>query len=275
MFCDCTGTILDSYMTHHDQISGTSDLSESQNQWLDVYKAIADNAPVPVMRPPKYSWCHPSDVVLRKKMFALLVHPWFDNTMLFAIIVNVVVMAIPYYQMPSSQERALGVVSYVLTFVFLIELIVKLLAFGWTQYVSSWWNIFDACVVPIGIVEFIVAESGGHFPVNIVILRMFRILRVLRVGRGFQDIIKFIRTLLFALPEAIKVFLLLLVIYFLYAILGMWMFGRINHLNPAKLNDHINFRTFYYAIMAVGRTMTGPGWNLVRNCLFTYPDHFN
>jgi hypothetical protein len=46
------------------------------------------------MHPPKYSWCHHYDLIVRKKMFALLTHPWFDNTMLLAIIVNVIVMAV-------------------------------------------------------------------------------------------------------------------------------------------------------------------------------------
>lgn len=63
----------------------------------------------------------------------------------------------------------------VFTFVFYLEMVLKLIAFGPRGYVKSRWNIFDGFIVIISIVDLILELSKIGNGAGLSVLRTFRL----------------------------------------------------------------------------------------------------
>ena len=100
--------------------------------------------------------------------------------------------------------------------VFVLEILIKLLAFG-PRFFRSGWNLFDFFVVGIALVP----ASG---PLEI--LRALRILRVLRLLSQVPRLRQIIESLLRALPGMGWTAALLLLIFYIFAVMGTMLFGQ-------------------------------------------------
>jgi len=56
----------------------------------------------------------------------------------------------------------MGVANSVFTWLFAGELVIKLAALGFVEYVSEGWNVFDALVVLISLLEVALGSIGGN-----------------------------------------------------------------------------------------------------------------
>ena len=98
-------------------------------------------------------------------------------------------------------------------------------------------------------------------------MRSFRVIRALRRA---ASITRLLDTLISALPAVSNVFLLLALTIYIYALLGMSLFGELEfESGPYKaLNAHANFRTFHVAFLTLFRFSTGESWNaLMHDCM--------
>ena len=100
--------------------------------------------------------------------------------------------------------------------VFVLEILIKLVAFG-PRFFRSGWNLFDFFVVGIALVP----ASG---PLEI--LRALRILRVLRLLSQVPRLRQIIESLLRALPGMGWTAALLLLIFYIFAVMGTMLFGQ-------------------------------------------------
>ena len=88
--------------------------------------------------------------------------------------------------------------------------------------------MLDGTIVTLSIVEMLLTwlVAGGGFNLSFLrILRMLRVLRVLRLVKGSPGLQRLFRTLLFSLPSLFNVGGLLALAFFIYAVLGMNLFG--------------------------------------------------
>lgn len=92
-----------------------------------------------------------------------------------------------------------------------------------------------------------------------------RIMRVLRVSRLFKLLNKYkglqalIQTIMFSLPSMMNAFALLCLVYFIFAILGVFFFKGI--VSGVMLDPvYMNFNDFHHAIIILLRTCTGEDW---------------
>jgi hypothetical protein len=89
---------------------------------------------------------------------------------------------------------ALEFVNTVLSYIFIVEMIIKLLGLGIRDYCSDNFNIFDGTVVIISVIEMIVSAfvPGGMGGGAISSLRAVRLLRVFKLARSwtsFRDLL--------------------------------------------------------------------------------------
>ncbi|AJD49861.1 transporter, cation channel family protein [Isoalcanivorax pacificus W11-5] len=99
--------------------------------------------------------------------------------------------------------------------VFVAELVIKLVAFG-PRFFRSGWNVFDFLIVGIALVP----ASG---PLQI--LRSLRILRVLRLLSTVQRLRMLVDSLLQALPGIGWTAALLLMMFYVFGVMGTELFG--------------------------------------------------
>lgn len=110
-----------------------------------------------------------------------------DNFLTLCVIANTIVLALDGSFDDQESLDTLNTLNTMFTYIFIVEMALKLIAFGVLGYVRDKMNIFDGCIVILSIIEMTVL-SGGNKAVSafraVRIFRTFRVLRVTRLLRG-------------------------------------------------------------------------------------------
>jgi hypothetical protein len=150
--------------------------------------------------------------------------------------------------------------NYIFTGVFTVEAIIKIIGLGFKLYFKDKWNLFDFVIVVgsyIGlIIEFSTSISVG---LQTTILRAFRISRMLRLVKRAKSLKIIFETFIITIPALANVGGLLLLLLYLYSIIGVSLFAPVKL--QSSLNSHANFKSFYLSFTTLFRTSTGEGWN--------------
>ena len=101
------------------------------------------------------------------------------------------------------------------------------------------------------------AGSGGVASV----LRILRIARVFRLVRNLKGLRMLLNTLIMSLPGLLNIGALLFLLCFVYAILGMNLFGKVKF--GENLNADANFTNFGNSLLVLLRMVTGEAWNAI------------
>jgi len=144
--------------------------------------------------------------------------------------------------------------------VFTVEAIIKITGLGWVQYIRNSWNKFDFFIVIVGIVSLF--ELSGDASFNV--LRLFRIGRVLRLINKAKTLRTHFLTLMYSIPSLWNIGLLILVIFFVYAVVGMHLFGDVDKTDNWEFgDDEANFQDFQKSMITLFRVSSGDGWSSV------------
>uniref|UniRef100_A0A674KAC0 Voltage-dependent N-type calcium channel subunit alpha n=1 Tax=Terrapene triunguis TaxID=2587831 RepID=A0A674KAC0_9SAUR len=201
------------------------------------------------------------------KMWKFVVSPPFEYFIMVMIALNTIVLMMKFYGAPAAYEEMLKCLNIVFTSMFSMECVLKIIAFGVLNYFRDAWNVFDFVTVLGSITDILVTEIADNF-INLSFLRLFRAARLIKLLRqGYT-----IRILLWTFVQSFKalpyVCLLIAMLFFIYAIIGMQVFGNIALDDDTSINRHNNFRTFLQALMLLFRSATGEAWHeIMLSCL--------
>lgn len=101
------------------------------------------------------------------------------------------------------------------------------------------------------------------------VIRVFRVGRLLRFFEKAKGIQRLVFSLVVSLPALFNVGAILLLIVFIYAIIGMSFFAHVK--KTGALNEVVNFETFLNSMLLIFRLMTAAGWNDVLEPLMSKP----
>uniref|UniRef100_A0A3B3VDL6 Calcium voltage-gated channel subunit alpha1 E n=1 Tax=Poecilia latipinna TaxID=48699 RepID=A0A3B3VDL6_9TELE len=197
------------------------------------------------------------------RLWHFVASPSFEYTVLVMIALNTVVLMMKYHSAPTAYDAVLKHLNTAFTVLFSMECILKIMAFGFVNYFRDTWNIFDFITVLGSITEIISVNT-----INMSFLKLFRTARLIKLLRqGYT-----IRILLWTFVQSFKalpyVCLLIAMLFFIYAIIGMQVFGNIKLNDESHINQHNNFKTFFSALMLLFRSATGESWQeIMLSCL--------
>uniref|UniRef100_A0A8C2SZ64 Calcium voltage-gated channel subunit alpha1 H n=1 Tax=Coturnix japonica TaxID=93934 RepID=A0A8C2SZ64_COTJA len=205
----------------------------------------------------------------RKYIHTLCTSHYLDLFITFIIGVNVITMSMEHYNQPKSLDEALKYCNYVFTIVFVFEAVLKLVAFGFRRFFKDRWNQLDLAIVLLSIVGITLEEieMNAALPINPTIIRIMRVLRIARVlkllkmATGMRALLD---TVVQALPQVGNLGLLFMLLFFIYAALGVELFGKLDcsEENPCEgLSRHATFTNFGMAFLTLFRVSTGDNWN--------------
>ncbi|XP_023315824.1 voltage-dependent T-type calcium channel subunit alpha-1G isoform X4 [Trichogramma pretiosum] len=193
---------------------------------------------------------------------------YFDLAIAAVIGLNVVTMALEFYMMPKALTYALKIFNYFFTAVFILESAMKLLALGLHLYLKDKWNQLDIGIVILSVVGIVLEEVESKIiPINPTIIRVMRVLRIARVlkllkmAKGIRALLD---TVMQALPQVGNLGLLFFLLFFIFAALGVELFGRLECSDeyPCQgLGEHAHFSNFGMAFLTLFRVATGDNWN--------------
>ena len=153
--------------------------------------------------------------------------------------INTIALASEYHGMDSSTATFLEVVNFVLTVAFFFEMVLKVSVLGPREYCGDAFNLFDAVIVLLSLVElawsrpgFISGEAatGGG---AISALRSFRLFRIFKLARSWPAMRKLLALLVKTMFDISYFMVLLVLIIYIFALLGMQMFA-----NQYAFDDH-------------------------------------
>uniref|UniRef100_A0A8B9ZZ29 Voltage-dependent T-type calcium channel subunit alpha-1H n=1 Tax=Anas zonorhyncha TaxID=75864 RepID=A0A8B9ZZ29_9AVES len=199
----------------------------------------------------------------RKYIHSLCTSHYLDLFITFIIGVNVITMSMEHYNQPKSLDEALKYCNYVFTIVFVFEAVLKLVAFGFRRFFKDRWNQLDLAIVLLSIVGITLEEieMNAALPINPTIIR---IMRVLRIARGTACSIGLQPSLQTRQETVGNLGLLFMLLFFIYAALGVELFGKLDcsEENPCEgLSRHATFTNFGMAFLTLFRVSTGDNWN--------------
>uniref|UniRef100_A0A8C8A295 Voltage-dependent L-type calcium channel subunit alpha n=1 Tax=Oryzias sinensis TaxID=183150 RepID=A0A8C8A295_9TELE len=187
----------------------------------------------------------------------------FEYVMFVLIILNTLCLAIQHYGQSHLFNYAMDILNMVFTGVFTVEMILKLIAFKPRNYFADAWNTFDALIVVGSVVDIAITEINNtedSARISITFFRLFRVMRLVKLlsrGEG-------IRTLLWTFIKSFQalpyVALLIAMLFFIYAVIGMQVFGKIAMVDGTQINRNNNFQTFPQAVLMLFRCATGEAW---------------
>lgn len=161
-------------------------------------------------------------VLLKYIMNSMIV----DNMMTCLVLGNTVVLGLGYYNAPAEVEDFCTSANVFFTIVFAIEMALNITAKGPGKWLADKMNWMDGFIVFLSLAELLFL-SGSNLGAlrSLRIMRVFRILRVARLLRGLKMMGLLIRVIANAAESFMYLGMLLFLFVFIYALLGMQLFG--------------------------------------------------
>jgi len=173
----------------------------------------------------------------------------FNRWILALILLSGILVGIETYPPFSHETRAGEVVLFiqnVILWIFVVEIVFRIGACGskpWRYFLNPW-NIFDFVIVAVCFLPF-----DAQFAM---VLRMARLLRAVRLLTVLPKLQILVNALIKSIPSLGYIGILLLLHFYIYAVMGTFLFSH---------NDPIRFGKLQTSMMTLFEVLTLEGWN--------------
>ncbi|NWU90486.1 SCN5A protein, partial [Upupa epops] len=245
------GVVISNFNQQRRKISGKElFLTEEQKKYYNALKKLGSKKPKkPIPRPLN---------MFQGFLFDVVSHKAFDVTIVTFICLNMVVMMAENDD--QEVKMVLTKINYFFVALFTAECVIKIIALRHYFFISGW-NLFDLAVVVLSLVSVGLSEGFESFfsPTLLRIFRLSRIGRILRLIRKARGIRTLLFALLMSLPALFNIGLLLFLVMFIYAIVGMTNFACLGW--EGGIDNIFNFQTFDSSILCLFQITTSAGWD--------------
>jgi hypothetical protein len=207
---------------------------------------------------------------VRSKLLYFSNHWAFGTFMTLVIIANAILLACETANQSDSKLKEMDIANLVFVALFTFEFVLKVLALGLKEYLSSAFNVFDGIIVIISIIEAIIGivqpsllEGGGASA-----LRAFRLLRVLKMAKAWKRLERVLLAVANVVPTACATILIMFVSILVFSLMGMQLFGGKELGELVTEGDlpavpRANYRNLWWAIVTSFWVMSVENWNYV------------
>ncbi|XP_027831814.2 voltage-dependent L-type calcium channel subunit alpha-1S isoform X1 [Ovis aries] len=216
------------------------------------------------------------------RVWYVVTSSYFEYLMFALIMLNTICLGMQHYNQSEQMNHISDILNVAFTIIFTLEMVLKLMAFKARGYFGDPWNVFDFLIVIGSIIDVILSEidtflasSGGLYclgggcgnvdpdesaRISSAFFRLFRVMRLIKLLSRAEGV----RTLLWTFIKSFQalpyVALLIVMLFFIYAVIGMQMFGKIALVDGTQINRNNNFQTFPQAVLLLFRCATGEAW---------------
>uniref|UniRef100_A0A8D1WC97 Sodium leak channel NALCN n=1 Tax=Sus scrofa TaxID=9823 RepID=A0A8D1WC97_PIG len=247
---------------------GTALLTVDQRRWEDLKSRLKIAQPLHL--PPR-----PDNDGFRAKMYDITQHPFFKRTIALLVLAQSVLLSVKW-DVEDPVTVPLATMSVVFTFIFVLEVTMKIIAMSPAGFWQSRRNRYDLLVTSLGVVwvvlHFALLNAYTYMMgACVIVFRFFSIC-------GKHVTLKML--LLTVVVSMYKSFFIIVGMFLLllcYAFAGVVLFGTVKY--GENINRHANFSSAGKAITVLFRIVTGEDWNkIMHDCMvqppFCTPDEF-
>uniref|UniRef100_A0AAQ4PIQ4 Sodium leak channel NALCN n=1 Tax=Gasterosteus aculeatus aculeatus TaxID=481459 RepID=A0AAQ4PIQ4_GASAC len=240
---------------------GTALLTVDQRRWEDLKSRLKIAQPLHL--PPR-----PENGGFRAKMYDITQHPFFKRGIAVLVLAQSVLLSVKW-DVDDQVTFPLATMSVVFTFIFVLEVTMKLIAMSPAGYWQSRRNRYDLLVTSLGVIWIVLHFSLLNaytymMGTCVIVFRFFTIC-------GKHVTLKML--LLTVVVSMYKSFFIIVGMFLLllcYAFAGVVLFGTVKY--GENINRHANFSTAGKAITVLFRIVTGEDWNkIMHDCMVQAP----
>ncbi|XP_077170357.1 sodium channel protein type 4 subunit alpha [Paroedura picta] len=197
----------------------------------------------------------------------IVMDPFVDLGITICIVLNTVFMAMEHYPMTQEFNDVLGVGNLVFTGIFTAEMVLKLIALDPYEYFQVGWNIFDSIIVTLSLVELGLANVQG-----LSVLRSFRLMRVFKLAKSWPTLNMLIKIIGNSVGALGNLTLVLAIIVFIFAVVGMQLFGKSYKECVCKIAADCelprwHMHDFFHSFLIVFRILCGEWIETMWDCM--------
>ncbi|EFX81393.1 hypothetical protein DAPPUDRAFT_50150 [Daphnia pulex] len=165
--------------------------------------------------------------MLRLKTFRLIENKYFETAVIIMILLSSLALALEdiYLSERPVLQDILYYMDRIFTVIFFIEMLIKWLALGFKNYFTNAWCWLDFIIVMVSLVNYVASLFGGGKIQAFKTMRTLRALRPLRALARFQGMRVVVNALIQAIPSIFNVLLVCLILWLIFAIMGVQMFA--------------------------------------------------
>uniref|UniRef100_A0A8C7UF09 Sodium channel protein n=1 Tax=Oncorhynchus mykiss TaxID=8022 RepID=A0A8C7UF09_ONCMY len=163
----------------------------------------------------------------RKTCFLIVEHNYFQSFIIFMILMSSGALA--FEDIHIEQRRTIKVIleyaDQVFTYVFIIEMLLKWVAYGFQAYFTNAWCWLDFLIVNVSVISLTANILGYAELGSIKSLRKLRALRPLRALSRFEGMKVVVNALVGAIPSIVNVLLVCVTFWLIFSIIGVNLFA--------------------------------------------------
>ncbi|KAM4697979.1 LOW QUALITY PROTEIN: sodium channel protein type 2 subunit alpha-like [Rhinophrynus dorsalis] len=198
----------------------------------------------------------------------VVMDPFVDLAITICIVLNTLFMAMEHYPITDEFSNMLYVGNLVFTGIFTAEMVFKLIALDPYYYFQVGWNIFDGIIVSLSLMELGLSDVEG-----LSVLRSFRLLRVFKLAKSWPTLNMLIKIIGNSVGALGNLTLVLAIIVFIFAVVGMQLFGKSYKECVCKISPdtcelprwHMN--DFFHSFLIVFRVLCGEWIETMWDCM--------
>ncbi|XP_029879064.1 sodium channel protein type 4 subunit alpha isoform X1 [Aquila chrysaetos chrysaetos] len=211
--------------------------------------------------------CCPLWMKVKEFVKLVVMDPFVDLGITICIVLNTLFMAMEHYPMTEEFENVLSVGNLVFTGIFTAEMVLKLIALDPYEYFQQGWNIFDSIIVTLSLVELGLANVQG-----LSVLRSFRLLRVFKLAKSWPTLNMLIKIIGNSVGALGNLTLVLAIIVFIFAVVGMQLFGKSYIECVCKISldctlPRWHMNDFFHSFLIVFRILCGEWIETMWDCM--------
>ncbi|XP_039093157.1 sodium channel protein type 5 subunit alpha [Hyaena hyaena] len=211
--------------------------------------------------------CCPLWMSIKQRVKFMVMDPFADLAITMCIVLNTLFMALEHYNMTTEFEEMLQVGNLVFTGIFAAEMTFKIIALDPYYYFQQGWNIFDSIIVILSLMELGLSRMG-----NLSVLRSFRLLRVFKLAKSWPTLNTLIKIIGNSVGALGNLTLVLAIIVFIFAVVGMQLFGKnyseLRHrISDSGLLPRWHMMDFFHAFLIIFRILCGEWIETMWDCM--------
>ncbi|KAM7176582.1 sodium channel protein type 5 subunit alpha-like [Macrochelys suwanniensis] len=217
--------------------------------------------------------CCPLWLRIKKKVTILVMDPFTDLTITLCIVMHTIFMALEHYKMTRHLKFMLDVGNKVFTGIFTAEMILKIIALDPYYYFQQRWNIFDSLIVTISLIDLSLPTKGKGRKErgNLLVLRSFKLLRVFKLAKSWTTLNTLIKIIGNSVGAVGNLTLVLAIIVFIFAVVGMQLFGKSYKEHRYKISDdgkpRWHMMDFFHSFLIIFRILCGEWLETMWDCM--------
>uniref|UniRef100_A0A7M4EA16 Sodium channel protein n=1 Tax=Crocodylus porosus TaxID=8502 RepID=A0A7M4EA16_CROPO len=211
--------------------------------------------------------CCPVWLLIKKYVKFVVMDPFTDLTITLCIVLNTLFMALEHHKMTKEFENMLNIGNQVFTGIFTAEMIFKIIALDPYYYFQQGWNIFDSIIVSLSLMELGLSSMG-----NLSVLRSFRLLRVFKLAKSWPTLNTLIKIIGNSVGALGNLTLVLAIIVFIFAVVGMQLFGKnyLDHVSKISSTGRLprwHMNDFFHSFLIIFRILCGEWIETMWDCM--------